>query len=58
MQVTGFAGKIIFDASKPDGSPRKLMSSKKLNMLGWQPRIDLVSGLKLAYEDFKVRTKY
>ena len=58
MQVTGFSGKIIFDASKPDGSPRKLMSSKKLNMLGWQPRIDLVSGLKLAYEDFKVRTKY
>ena len=57
MQVTGFSGKIIFDASKPDGSPRKLMSSKKLNMLGWQPRIDLVSGLKLAYEDFKVRTK-
>jgi len=57
MQVTGFSGKIIFDASKPDGSPRKLMSSKKLNMLGWQPRVDLVSGLKLAYEDFKVRTK-
>jgi GDP-L-fucose synthase len=55
MQVTGFCGKIIFDASKPDGSPRKLMSSKKLNMLGWQPRIDLVSGLKLAYEDFKIR---
>jgi len=57
MQVTGFSGKIIFDASKPDGSPRKLMNSKKLNILGWQPRIDLVSGLKLAYEDFKVRTK-
>ncbi|MCF8196555.1 MAG: GDP-L-fucose synthase [Polynucleobacter sp.] len=57
MRVTGFSGKIIFDASKPDGSPRKLMSSKKLNILGWQPRIDLVSGLKLAYEDFKVRTK-
>lgn len=58
MQVTGFQGKIIFDASKPDGSPKKLMNSKKLNILGWQPRIDLVSGLKLAYEDFKVRTKY
>jgi len=57
MQVTGFSGKIIFDASKPDGPPRKLMNSKKLNMLGWQPRIDLVSGLKLAYDDFKVRTK-
>jgi GDP-L-fucose synthase len=57
MQVTGFSGKIIFDTSKPDGSPRKLISSKKLNMLGWQPRVDLVSGLKLAYEDFKVRTK-
>ena len=57
MQVTGFSGKIIFDASKPDGSPRKLMSSKKLNLLGCQPRMDLVSGLKLAYEDFKIKTK-
>jgi len=57
MQVTGFSGKIIFDASKPDGSPRKLMTSKKLNMLGWHPRMDLVSGLKLAYEDFKIQIK-
>jgi GDP-L-fucose synthase len=56
MHVTGFAGKIIFDANKPDGSPRKLMTSAKLNMLGWQPRIDLLSGLKLAYEDFKIQT--
>jgi GDP-L-fucose synthase len=57
MQVTGFAGKIIFDTNKPDGSPRKLMSSEKLNVLGWRPKIDLISGLKLAYEDFKVRAK-
>jgi len=57
-QVTGFAGKIIFDTSKHDGPPRKLMSSAKLNVLGWRPKTDLISGLKLAYEDFKVRTKY
>ena len=57
MYVTGFSGKIIFDTNKPDGPPRKLMSSTKLNVLGWQPRVDLISGLKLAYEDFKIQTK-
>jgi len=55
MYVTGFSGKIIFDTNKPDGPPRKLMSSTKLNFLGWQPRVDLISGLKLAYEDFKIQ---
>ena len=48
----GYAGKIVYDAAKPDGSPKKLMSSKRLNALGWKPSISLEAGLTLAYEDF------
>ena len=50
--AVGYQGKISFDASKPDGSPRKLMSSSKLNQLGWSPKVDLIKGLKKAYKDF------
>lgn len=50
--VTGYEGKIVFDASKPDGTMRKLMDSSKLNALGWQPSIDLKAGLCNAYNDF------
>jgi GDP-L-fucose synthase len=51
-EVVGYSGEIIFDPSKPDGVPRKLMDSKKINALGWKPQIDLKSGLKKAYADF------
>lgn len=51
-KTTGFEGKIIFDESKPDGAPRKLMDSSKLKKLGWQPKIDLELGLKRAYSEF------
>ncbi|MFJ3056113.1 GDP-L-fucose synthase family protein [Herbaspirillum sp. NPDC087042] len=50
--VVGYRGKIVFDASKPDGTPRKLMNSARLNALGWQARVDLRHGLALAYQDF------
>jgi len=50
--VIGFQGGIAFDASKPDGSPRKLMDSSRLNNLGWQPKVGLEEGLRLAYNDF------
>ena len=50
--VTGFGGAIAFDASKPDGTPRKLMDSTRLRALGWRPRIELAQGLRLAYDDF------
>ena len=50
--AVGYTGKISFDASKPDGSPRKLMDSNKLNRLGWQPAVNLESGLSKAYNDF------
>jgi len=50
--TVGYSGKIEWDASKPDGSPRKLMDNSRLSALGWKPKIDLPQGIRLAYEDF------
>lgn len=50
--VVGYRGKILFDHGKPDGAPRKLMDSSRLNALGWQPNISLEDGLRRAYADF------
>jgi GDP-L-fucose synthase len=49
--IVGFTGEIVFDTTKPDGTPRKLMDTSKLNALGWKPRIDLRTGLKAVYEN-------
>lgn len=51
-QVTGFQGTIVYDASKPDGTPRKLMDVSRLTTLGWQARIGLHEGLRQTYEWF------
>jgi GDP-L-fucose synthase len=51
-RVIGFKGEIAFDPSKPDGTPRKLMDSSRLNELGWKVQVGLEIGLKAAYEDF------
>jgi GDP-L-fucose synthase len=51
-KVTGFEGELVFDSSKPDGTPRKLMDVSKLHALGWKHQIELEEGLKLAYQDF------
>jgi GDP-L-fucose synthase len=51
-RVVGFTGDITFDATKPDGTPRKLMDSSRLNSLGWHATVQLEDGLKLAYADF------
>jgi GDP-L-fucose synthase len=51
-RVVGYAGDIAFDPSKPDGTPRKLMDSARLNALGWQAQVGLEAGLLKAYEDF------
>jgi GDP-L-fucose synthase len=51
-RTTGYTGQIVFDPSKPDGTPRKLMDSARLNALGWQARVELADGLAMAYEDF------
>ena len=51
-QVVGYQGQIDFDATKPDGTPRKLMDSSRLNALGWQAQVSLQDGLAMAYQDF------
>jgi GDP-L-fucose synthase len=52
-QTVGYQGCIEFDTSKPDGAPRKWMDSSRLNALGWQPAVNLPTGLKTAYQDFQ-----
>lgn len=51
-RVTGFTGKLTFDASKPDGTPRKLMDVTRIKALGWQATISLEDGLRDAYQWF------
>ena len=51
-QAVGYTGQIEFDASKPDGAPRKWMDSSRLNALGWQAKVSLIEGLSVAYQDF------
>ena len=51
--VVGYEGKIDYDSSKPDGSPRKFMNSRRLGSLGWQPKIMLKDGLMMAYRSYK-----
>lgn len=50
--IVGFNGELVFDTSKPDGTPRKLMDVSKLHSLGWKHKIDLREGIMLAYGDF------
>ena len=50
--VVGYQGSIGFDASKPDGTARKLMDSGRLNSLGWQAQVNLKDGLTKAYHDY------
>jgi GDP-L-fucose synthase len=50
--VVGYRGRIVFDASKPDGTPRKLMDVSRMKSLGWRPKVGLGEGLALAYADF------
>ena len=51
-RVIGFPGQIVWDKTKPDGTPRKLMDSSRLFALGWRPQVELESGIRLAYQDF------
>jgi GDP-L-fucose synthase len=52
QRIIGFQGEIVWDKSKPDGTPRKWMDSSRIFALGWKPRIDLETGIRLAYEDY------
>jgi GDP-L-fucose synthase len=55
-KIVGYQGKITFDTTKPDGTPRKLMDSSRLKAMGWSPMIEFKQGLKLAYQDFLTNT--
>jgi GDP-L-fucose synthase len=54
-KIERFQGTIHWDQTKPDGTPRKLMDSSRLFALGWKPKVDLETGIKLAYADFLKR---
>jgi GDP-L-fucose synthase len=54
--VVGYKGTLEFDASKPDGTPRKLMDVGRLNAMGWKATTDMRSGLATAYRDFLAMT--
>ena len=49
--VIGFEGELTFNASKPDGTPRKIMSSERINSLGWGPKITLEEGIRDVYKN-------
>jgi len=51
-RITGFSGDIRRDESKPDGTPRKLMDSSKINAMGWRPRIGLEEGIRMVYAEY------
>jgi GDP-L-fucose synthase len=51
-RVVGFKGEIVWDTSKPDGTPRKIMDSSRIFALGWKPKIDLEMGITRAYAEF------
>lgn len=53
--VLGYDGELVFDTTKPDGTPRKLMDVTKLHDLGWKHQVELREGIAMAYEDFKSR---
>jgi len=55
MDVVGFQGRIVFDASKPDGTPRKLLDVGRLHALGWKHKVALRQGIALTYQDFLAR---
>ncbi len=52
QRIVGYSGQIVWDTTKPDGTPRKLLDVSRLFALGWRPQVDLASGLRLAYADF------
>lgn len=51
-RVVGFDGEVTCDTSKPDGTPRKLMSSERINAMGWRPKIGLAEGIAATYRAF------
>ena len=56
-RVVGFGGELVFDASKPDGTPRKLLDVSRMKAVGWQASIGLEEGIRLTYQDFLTATQ-
>lgn len=54
--IIGFEGEIIFDLSKPDGTPKKLLDVSKLEKMGWKYSIDIDDGIRMTYDDFLKKT--
>lgn len=52
-EITAFEGELVWDSSKPDGTPRKLMDVSRINDFGWKHKIDLKDGIESVYENFK-----
>jgi GDP-L-fucose synthase len=52
-RVVGYSGQIVFDSSKPDGTPRKLLDISRATSMGWQPAIPLEEGLRATYDWFR-----
>jgi GDP-L-fucose synthase len=55
-RAVGFEGAVVFDSTKPDGTPRKWMDCSRINSLGWQAQVSLLQGLTQAYQDFLTHT--
>jgi nucleoside-diphosphate-sugar epimerase len=51
--IVGFTGRFLYDPTKPDGTPRKLLDVSKLNALGWRPSIDLATGIRQTYDWYR-----
>jgi GDP-L-fucose synthase len=54
-RVVGFTGELVYDRSRPDGTPRKLMDVSRIRAMGWAPKVSLEQGIALAYQDFLAR---
>lgn len=57
-EITGFTGDLVFDKSKPDGTPRKLLDVETINALGWKAAIELEDGIRAVYSDFVDRYQF
>jgi GDP-L-fucose synthase len=58
QRVVGYEGRLVFDTSKPDGTPRKLMDVNRLHSLGWQAKIGLEEGIRSVYEEVKSKAPF
>ncbi|MEA2013226.1 MAG: GDP-L-fucose synthase [Verrucomicrobiota bacterium] len=56
-KVADFTGKLVFDTSKPDGTPQKLLDISKISTLGWKPKTSLLEGIKKTYQNYKKQQK-